>query len=89
MTGPPASALERQGMRAYEIRGGFGLDKLVACERPDPEPGPFQVRIRVKATSLNFRDLMMVRGQYNPRQPLPLVAQIDLQQEASKTWDHC
>ncbi|MBM7117489.1 zinc-dependent alcohol dehydrogenase family protein [Archangium primigenium] len=64
-------------MKAYEIRGGFGLDKLVACERLDPEPGPFQVRIRVKATSLNYRDLMMVRGQYNPRQKLPLVPNSD------------
>jgi len=66
-----------QAMKAYEIRGGFGLDKLVVCERLDPEPGPFQVRIRVKATSLNYRDLMMVRGQYNPRQKLPLVPNSD------------
>ncbi|TQF14144.1 NAD(P)-dependent alcohol dehydrogenase [Myxococcus llanfairpwllgwyngyllgogerychwyrndrobwllllantysiliogogogochensis] len=64
-------------MRAYEIRGGFGLDKLVLGERPDPEPGPFQVRVRVKATSLNYRDLMMVEGRYNPRQKLPLIPNSD------------
>ncbi|WNG16284.1 NAD(P)-dependent alcohol dehydrogenase [Cystobacter fuscus] len=64
-------------MNAYEIRGGFGLDNLVRCERPDPQPGPFQVRVRVKATSLNYRDLMMVRGQYNPKQKLPLVPNSD------------
>ena len=64
-------------MKAYEIRGGFGLDHLTRCERPDPEPGPFQVRVRVKATSLNYRDLMMVKGQYNPRQKLPLVPNSD------------
>lgn len=60
-------------MRAHEIRGSFGLENLVATERPDPEPGPFQVRVRVKAASLNYRDLLMVQGKYNPRQKLPLI----------------
>jgi len=64
-------------MKAYEIRDGFGLDNLVACERPDPTPGPFQVRVRVQATSLNQRDLMMVEGRYNPRQKLPLIPNSD------------
>jgi NADPH:quinone reductase-like Zn-dependent oxidoreductase len=64
-------------MKVYEIRGGFGLDNLVYAERPDPVPGPLQVRVRVKATSLNYRDLMMVEGRYNPRQKLPLVPNSD------------
>ncbi len=60
-------------MKAYEIQGGFGLENLVAVERPEPAPGPGQVRVRVAAVSLNYRDLLMVRGHYNPRQPLPLI----------------
>jgi NADPH:quinone reductase-like Zn-dependent oxidoreductase len=60
-------------MQVYELRGGFGFDHLIRSERPEPEPGPGQVRVRVSAVSLNYRDLMMVRGEYNPRQPLPLV----------------
>lgn len=60
-------------MRAIEIRGGFGLDSLALVERPDPAPGPGQVVVRMRAASLNYRDLLMVQGKYNPRQPLPLV----------------
>ncbi len=61
-------------MRAYEIQTGFGLDNLVLTNRPDPEaPGPGEVVVDVKAVSLNYRDLMVVRGQYNPKQALPLV----------------
>jgi NADPH:quinone reductase-like Zn-dependent oxidoreductase len=60
-------------MQVHELRGGFGLDHLQRAERPEPQPGPGQVRVRVSAVSLNYRDLMMVRGEYNSRQPLPLV----------------
>ncbi len=60
-------------MQAWEITESFGLDHLRLVDRPDPEPGPRQVRLAIRARSLNFRDLLMVRGKYNPRQPLPLV----------------
>lgn len=60
-------------MRAVEIRGSFGLDHLALVERADPRPGPGQAVVRVRAASLNYRDLMMVEGRYNPKQKLPLV----------------
>lgn len=60
-------------MRVYQIDGSFGLEQLKLTERPTPEPGPGQVRLKMTAASLNYRDLLMVRGHYNPRQPLPLV----------------
>lgn len=60
-------------MKAYEIQGSFGLDHLRLAERPDPEPGPGELLVRVDAVSLNRRDLMTVEGHYNPKQPLPLV----------------
>ncbi len=59
-------------MRAYEIQR-FGLDGLALVDRPDPEPGPGQVVVAVEACSLNYRDLLMAKGAYNPRQRLPLV----------------
>ena len=29
--------------------------------------------LRMRAASINYRDLLTVRGHYNPRQPLPLI----------------
>lgn len=60
-------------MRAVEIRGAFGLDNLAVAERPDPRPGFGQVLLRMRAASLNYRDLLMVQGKYNPKQKLPLI----------------
>ena len=60
-------------MKAVEIKGSFGIDSLALTERPEPKLGPGQVVMKVKAASLNYRDLMTVKGQYNPKQPLPLI----------------
>lgn len=60
-------------MRAFEIQGAFGLDRLSIADRPDPVPGPGEVLVRLRAASLNFRDYLTVIGQYNPRYKLPLV----------------
>jgi NADPH:quinone reductase-like Zn-dependent oxidoreductase len=60
-------------VRAIEIQGAFGLDHLALVERPDPRPGPGQALVRLRAASLNFRDLLTVEGKYNPKQKLPLI----------------
>jgi NADPH:quinone reductase-like Zn-dependent oxidoreductase len=60
-------------MKVFEIRDAFGLDHLQMGERPQPEPGPGEVLLRMRAVSLNYRDLLMAQGRYNPKQPLPLV----------------
>jgi NADPH:quinone reductase-like Zn-dependent oxidoreductase len=60
-------------MRVWEIRNAFGLESLKPAERPQPEPGPGQVLLRVRAVSLNYRDLMLVKGIYNPKMQLPCV----------------
>lgn len=59
-------------MKSYRIES-FGLDGLRLHEGPDPAPGPGQVCVDVRAVSLNYRDLLMVEGSYNPRLALPLV----------------
>ncbi len=60
-------------MLALVIDGAFGLDNLRLVERPVPKPERGQVLLKMRAGSLNYRDLLMVRGEYNPRQALPLV----------------
>jgi NADPH:quinone reductase-like Zn-dependent oxidoreductase len=60
-------------MKVVEVRGGFGLDHLALTDRPDPRPGHGEVLVRVRAASLNYRDLLTVRGEYNPKQKLPLI----------------
>jgi NADPH:quinone reductase-like Zn-dependent oxidoreductase len=59
-----------KAMRVHQLGGAEGLrfDDL-----PEPSPGPGEVAIRVRAASLNFRDLLMLKGQYNPRIDLPFV----------------
>jgi NADPH:quinone reductase-like Zn-dependent oxidoreductase len=60
-------------MRVVCLAGGFGFDKLSLEQRPEPSCGARQILIRVQAVSINARDVMMVQGEYNPRQRLPLV----------------
>lgn len=59
-------------MRAYRITQ-FGLEHLQPVEIPKPKPGAGEVLVRVHATSLNYRDLMMVRGKYDPRLKMPRI----------------
>jgi NADPH:quinone reductase-like Zn-dependent oxidoreductase len=60
-------------MKVVEIRDAFGLEQLSVAERPSPQPAAGQVVLRMRAASLNARDLLTVLGRYNPRQPLPLI----------------
>lgn len=58
--------------RAWQI-AGFGVERLALLEAPSRALGPGEVRVKVEAISLNYRDLMVVRGEYDPRLPLPHV----------------
>ena len=59
-------------MKAYEF-DTFGIENLRIVESATPEPGDDEVLVRMRAASLNYRDLMVIRGQYNPRMKLPAV----------------
>ncbi|MDF2712121.1 MAG: putative oxidoreductase [Nonomuraea muscovyensis] len=51
-------------MRSYHLTSGGGLDGLSIREHEDPVPGPGQVLVAVRATSLSFRELLVLRGEY-------------------------
>jgi NADPH:quinone reductase-like Zn-dependent oxidoreductase len=57
----------------YEVRGSFGIENLAIAERPRPLPGHGEVVVKVRAASVNYRDLLVVKGLYNPRLPLPRI----------------
>ncbi|MBP1151790.1 NAD(P)-dependent alcohol dehydrogenase [Methylocaldum sp. RMAD-M] len=59
-------------MKVYELQGGFGIDSLALVERPMPRPAAGQVLLKMRAWSLNYRDLMLVNGSYNPNLRLPM-----------------
>ena len=52
-------------MKAFEIREAIGPQGLkLNPHRADRDPGPGEVKIRVRAASLNYRDLLVVKGSY-------------------------
>lgn len=60
-------------MRAWQITREFGIANLTLVDRPDPQPGPGQIVVRVRATSLNYRDLITVKHGGLRGLTLPLV----------------
>jgi NADPH:quinone reductase-like Zn-dependent oxidoreductase len=60
-------------MKVFEIQRGFGFDNLILTERPEPRLGAGQILVKWRAWSLNFRDLLVVKGLYNPKLRLPLI----------------
>src|ERR1700688_3455387 len=55
-------------MRVYQLDRPRSLDGLVLAERSVPSPAVGQVLVHVRASSINFRDLMIINGQY----PMPV-----------------
>lgn len=64
-------------MRAWEIISPDGVDALNLAERPQPEPGPGQVAIKVHASSINYRDLTTIEDPVTRGLPFPTVPNSD------------
>ena len=50
------------------VMESLGVENLRLKELPDPRPGPGEVLVRLRAASLNYRDLLVLKGGYGSRQ---------------------
>ncbi len=60
-------------MKAYHLTPAGGIDSLTIADFPDPTPRPGQVLIRLRAASLNYRDLVIAKGAYGSGVKSPLI----------------
>ena len=64
-------------MRVYEIQGAGGIDALAISERFEPDPGPGQVKVKIHASSINYRDLLMIEDPLSRGLELPRIPNSD------------
>lgn len=69
-----------QTMLQAVICEALALDfsRVALCELPMPDPGPGEVRVKVEAASLNFPDLLMLKGEYQFKPEPPFTVGMDL-----------
>lgn len=60
-------------MKVWEIAGDFGLQNLRLTDAPEPVPGHGEVKLRMLAASINYRDLVVVEGNYGKAIRPPVV----------------
>ena len=59
-------------MKAWRFLDGFGFENLRLTDLPEPVPGHGEAVVRVRACSLNFRDLVTAKGGYGRAVKTPL-----------------
>jgi NADPH:quinone reductase-like Zn-dependent oxidoreductase len=72
-------------MKTWRVAAGSRIEGLTLGEEAATHPGPGQVRVRVRAASLNYRDLMIVNGFYPVSTQAPLVPGSDAAGEVIET----
>lgn len=64
-------------MKAWQIVSDGGIDALQLADVETPEPGPGEVRVKIAASSINFRDLMTIKDPVARNLPYPRVPNSD------------
>lgn len=61
-------------MRVYQVQSQWSMNYLQLGQRPEPQAGPGQLRLDMRAAALNYRDLLVPQKGYGARmQELPLI----------------
>lgn len=60
-------------MKAWVIKEHGSIDGLALVEHPEPQPAPGEVLVRIRAVSLNYRDLITLERERPGNLPPPLV----------------
>lgn len=60
-------------MKAYQIQSDGGIDAIQQIEVSEPQPAAGEVLVRMRAASLNYRDLIITRGGYARNDRCPVI----------------
>lgn len=74
-------------MKTYELQHKAGLDSVTRVDRKQPKPGAGQVLLKMKAWSLNYRDLLVAKGSYGAPPPAGRIPLSDGVGEVVETGD--
>ncbi|MFH8403947.1 NADPH:quinone oxidoreductase family protein [Streptomyces sp. NPDC018019] len=66
-------------MKAWRVHAnGEPREVMRHGEVPDPQPGPGQLLLRVRAANVNFPDALLCRGEYQIRPPFPFTPGVEI-----------
>lgn len=66
-------------MKAWRVhRNGEPREVMRLEDIPEPEPGPGELLVRVRAANVNFPDALLCRGEYQVRPTLPFTPGVEL-----------
>ena len=60
-------------MKAYQVQSPDGIEALQCVELPEPRPGHGELKIRMRAAALNYRDLSVLKGGYLRNDTRPVI----------------
>lgn len=64
-------------MKAYQLQAHNSLDALKLIDLPEPSVGENDVLVRIRANSMNYRELLILRGGYVRNRKIPVIPASD------------